>query len=131
MAHDAWDNITQEMIKNCWNHADIQCDPIILQVLLTVTQRGWNVIRAFTDPSSSIMLPQAEDSLKKIFGNQYNDTNWRLALKIVTETEPDEDVHSLIKTLQEKSCSTNQPFVPTEYIHVVAKVTSAIKELKQ
>ena len=52
-------------------------------------------------------------------------------LKIVTETEPNEDVHSLIKNLQQKSHSTNQPFVPTEYTHVAMEVTSAIKELEQ
>ena len=48
-------------------------------------------------------LPQAEDALKGVFGGQYNDDNWWPALKIVTEMEPDEDIHSLIKDLQEKS----------------------------
>lgn len=131
MASDAWDDVTPETIKNCWNHADIQRDPIILHIPLTATQKGWNVIHTFADLSSGMTLPQAEDSLKKIFGDQYNDGDWRPALKIVTETEPDEDVHSLIKTLQEGSCSTNQPFVPTEYTHIAAEVTSAIKELEQ
>lgn len=40
MAHNAWDNVTPETIKNCWNHTNIQRDPIILRVLLTLTQRG-------------------------------------------------------------------------------------------
>ena len=76
MACDAWDDVTPETIKNCWNHADIQRDPIILRIPLTATQKGWNVIHTFADPSSGMMLPEAEDSLKKIFGDQYNDADW-------------------------------------------------------
>ena len=131
MASNAWDNVTAEMIKNCWNHADIQRNPIILHIPLTAAQKGWNIIHTFTDLSSSMTLPQAEDSLKEIFGDQYNDIDWRPVLKVVTETEPDKDVHSLIKNLRQKSHSTNQPFVPTEYTHVAMEVTSAIKELEQ
>jgi len=90
MAHDAWDDVTPETIKNCWKHTGIQRDPIILRVPSTLTQRGWNIICAFADSSSGMTLPQAEDLLKKVFGDQYNDDDWRPALKIVTETEPDE-----------------------------------------
>jgi len=131
MACDAWDDVTAETIKNCWDHADIQRDPIILRVPLTLIQRGWNVVHTFADSSSGMALPQAEDSLKEIFGNQYNDDYWQPALKVVTETEPDEDVHSLIKALQQKSNPKNQPFTPTEYTKVAAEVASAIKELEQ
>ena len=131
MARDAWDDVTPETIKNCWNHTGIQRDPIILRIPSTLTQRGWNIIRAFADSPSGMTLPQAKDSLKKIFGDQYNNDDWQPALKIVTETEPDEDVHSLIKALQEKSHSKNQPFIPAEYTMVAAEVTSAIKELKR
>ena len=131
MARDAWDDVTLETIKNCWNHTGIQHNPIILHIPSTLTQRGWNVIRAFADLSSGMTLPQAEDSLKKVFGNQYNDDDWQPALKIVTKTEPDEDVHSLIKALQEKSHSKKQPFVPAKYTMVAAEVTSAIEELER
>lgn len=129
MACDAWDDVTAETIKNCWDHADIQRDPIILRVPVNLAQKGWNVINTFA--SSGMTLPQAEDVLKKIFGDQYNDDYWRPALKIVTETEPDEDVHSLINALQEKSRSQNQAFIPTEYCEVAAEVTSSIKELER
>ena len=54
-----------------------------------------------------------------------------MALKIITEMEPDEDVHSLIKTLQKKSCSMGRPFVPTEYTCVAAEVRSMIEELER
>jgi len=131
MACDAWDDMTPKTIKNCWNHTGIQHDPIILHVPSTLTQRGWNIICAFADSSSGMTPPQAKDSLKKVFGDQYNDDDWWPALKIVTETEPDEDVHSLIKALQEKSHSKKQPFVPAEYTMVAAEVTSAIKELER
>ena len=102
MACDAWDNVTPETIKNCWNHTDIQRNPIILCVPSTLTQRGWRIIHTFADSSSGMTLPQAEDSLKKVFGDQYNDNNWQPALKIMTKMEPDDDMHSLIKALQEK-----------------------------
>ena len=131
MARDAWDDVTPETIKNCWSHADIQHDPIVLCILLTMTQKGWNIIHTFANPSSGMALPQAEESLKKIFGNQYNDTYWWPALKLITGTEPDEDVHLLIKTLQEKlSHSANQPFIPTKYTRVGTDVASTIKELE-
>ena len=49
MAVDAWDDVTPETIKNCWKHANIRCDPIILCVPQTLTQKGWNVIKTFAD----------------------------------------------------------------------------------
>jgi len=131
MACNAWDDVTAQTIKNCWNHADIQRDPIILRIPLTLIQKGWNVIYAFADSASGMTLPQAEDSLKKIFGDQYDDDYWRPALKVVTETEPDEDVHSLVKALQQKSSPKEKPFIPTEYAEVAAEVASSIKELEQ
>ena len=130
MAHDAWDDVTTETIENCWNHADIQCDPIVLHILLTLIQKGWNVIHAFADPSSGTTLPQAKDALKKIFSDQYNDDYWRPALKVVTETEPDEDACPLVKALQQKS-NLKKPFTPIKYTKAAADVASAIKELKQ
>ena len=130
MAHNAWDDVTTEMIENCWNHADIQCDPIVLHILLTLIQKGWNVIHAFADPSSGTTLPQAKDALKKIFSDQYNDDYWRPALKVVTETEPDEDACPLAKALQQKS-NLKKPFTPIKYTKAAADVASAIKELKQ
>ena len=45
--------------------------------------------------------------------------------------EPNEDVHSLIKTLQKKSCSMGRPFVCTAYTCVAAEVRSMIKELER
>ena len=129
MACDAWDDVTIKTIKNCWDHADIQCNPIILCILLTLIQKGWNIIKTFA--SSGMTLPQAEDSLKQIFGDQYNDDYWQPALKVVTETEPDEDIHLLIKALQQKSDLKKQPFTPTKYTEVAAEVASTIKELGQ
>jgi len=75
MAVDAWNDVTPETIKNCWKHkhADIRREPLILRIPQTLAQRGWNVIHTFADLSSGMTLPQAEDSLKKIFGDQYND----------------------------------------------------------
>lgn len=131
MARNAWDDVTPETIKNCWKHADIQRDPIILRVPQTLTQKGWKVIYRFADSSSGMTLPQAEDLLKEIFGDQYCDDDWRPVLSAITETEPDQDVLSLIKGIQEKSRIKNQSFVPTEYIVVATEVASAIKELEQ
>jgi hypothetical protein len=49
----------------------------------------------------------------------------------VTETEPDEDVHSLIKALWEKPSPKKHPFTPSEYTEAAAEVASAIKELER
>jgi hypothetical protein len=62
MVHNAWNNITPEMTKNCWKHADIRHEPIILRIPQSLAQRGWNIIYKFAD--SEMTLPQAEDSLK-------------------------------------------------------------------
>ena len=78
-----------------------------------------------------MFLTQAEDSLKEMFGDQYNDDYWRPALKVVTETEPDEDVHSHIRALQQESDPKKQPFTPPEYTKAAAEVASAIKELER
>lgn len=131
MARDAWDDVTPETIKNCWNHADIQRNPIILRIPQSLAQRGWNVIRSFADPSSGMTLPQAEDLLKQVFGNQYNDNDWRPALKIITEAEPDEDVHSLINALHEECHAKKVTFIPAEYTEAAMEVATAIKELEQ
>ena len=131
MVQDAWNNVTAVMIKNCWDHADIWRDPIILQVPQTLTQRGWGVICTFADPTSGMTLPQAEDLLKQIFGDQYEDEQWQPALKIVTENKPDEDINSLITALWERSQPTKQPFIPIEHTKVAAEVAAAIEELKQ
>ena len=131
MVQDAWNNVTTVMIKNCWDHADIWHVPIILQVPQTLTQRGWGVICTFADPTSGMTLPQAEDLLKQIFGDQYEDEQWQPTLKVVTETEPDEDIKSLITALWERSQPTKQPFIPIEHTKVAAEVAAAIEELKQ
>jgi hypothetical protein len=130
MAQNAWKDVTPETIKNCWKHADIRRDPIILHIPQSLSQKGWKVIHTFADPSSSMTLPQAEESLKQIFGDQYNDNEWRPALKVVTETEPDEDTYSLIKALQEESCTRGHLFVPAEYTEVAARVSAVISELE-
>ena len=76
MAHNTWENVTPETIQNCWKHADIQRDPIILRVPQTLTQRGWGIVYQFADLSSGMTLPQAEELLKEIFGDQFNDDDW-------------------------------------------------------
>ena len=131
MARNAWKNVTPETIQNCWKHADIQRDPIILRVPQTLTQRGWNVVYQFADLSSGMTLPQAEESLKEIFWGQYNDDDWRPALKIVTKTEPDEDALPLVKAIQRESRTKKQSFIPAEYTKVAAEITSAISKLKK
>ena len=78
-----------------------------------------------------LTLSQAEDALKEIFGNQYNNNNWQPALTTVTETEPGEDMLSLVKGIQEESRTKEQLFIPVEYTKVAAEVTASIRELEQ
>lgn len=129
MARDAWDEVTPETIRKCWKHADIQRDRIVLRIPQNQIQRGWNVIHNFA--ISGMTLPQAEDSLREIFGDHYDDDRWRPALKIITDAEPDEDTTSLIEALKESSHANVQVFTPIEYTEVAVEVNSAIKELER
>jgi hypothetical protein len=142
MATAAWNDVTPETIKNCWKHAGIQRDPITIRLPApTLVQQGWSIILKFAS-SSDMSLPQAEVELRTLFKDLYNDKDWRPALKVITECEPDNNPINAISKLRESM--TGSP--PTrssvsnvegsdidlpEYDNAVADLDHSIKALKK
>ena len=112
MATEAWNEVTPEMIRNCWKHAGIQRDPITVRLPApTLVQQGWSIILKFAS-GSDMTLPKAEAELQVLFKDHYNDSDWRPALKLVTECEPDDNVIEAISKLRE-SMSAMTPTPPS------------------
>ena len=99
MATAAWEDVTPETIQNCWKHTGIRHAPIMIRLPApTLVQQGWSIILKFAS-SPDIPLPQAEAKLQALFKNQYNNDDWRLALKLVTKCEPEDNVIEAISKL--------------------------------
>ena len=135
MAMAAWDDVTPETIKNCWKHAGIQRDPLTVRLPApTLVQQGWLIILRFAS-QSDISLPQAEAELQELFKDQYNNNDWRPALKIVTECEPDDDVIDAISKLRESMSAT--PSTPSsdinlpEYNNALTDLGNSIDALRE
>jgi len=101
MAKEAWDAVQPTTIKHCWNHTGIQRDPIMLRIparhghedgaqdgVCQASSEAWNVLEDLA--TSQKTLPEAEDGLKKIYGNTYQDSVWRPALAALTGSETTE-----------------------------------------
>jgi hypothetical protein len=112
MATAAWDDVSPETIRNCWKHAGIQRNPIMIRLPApTLVQQGWSIILKFAS-GSDMTLPQAEAELQALLKHQYNDDDWRPALKVVTECEPDDNVIEAVSKLRE-SMSVTPPIPPS------------------
>lgn len=159
-AKDAWQSITSETIRNCWDHTGIQRAPI-KTIMLRVppsslprndsndpnsdrathtTAAAWDILEEFA--MSDMTLPQAEDALKGHLGDQYIDENWRPALNAVMAAEKDATAAlESIKALRQ--CPSN-PTAPaslpatvlplhaptTQCADLEADLMSSIRELK-
>jgi len=141
MATDAWDDVTPETTKNCWKHTGIQRDPITIRLPVpTLGQQGWSIILKFaSEPEGT--LPQTEAELQELFKDQYNDDDWRPALKAVTKCEPGDDVIEAISKLREstsvapstvQSTSSEESNVNLpEYDDALAELGHSIKALRE
>ena len=141
MATAAWDDVTSKTIKNCWKHAGIQRSPITIRLPApSLVQQGWSIILKFAS-ESNVTLPQAEAELQALFKDQYNDDDWRLALKVVTECEPGDNVIEAISKFRESALATPSavPSVPSEksnvdlpeYNDTLVELGHSIKVLKK
>ena len=141
MATAAWDDVTPETIKNCWKHAGIQRSPITIHLPVpSLVQLGWSIILKFASVSD-MTLPQAEAELQGLFKDQYDDDDWRPALKAVTECEPGDNVIKAISKLRGSTLATPSTFpsVPNEessadlpeYNDTLAELGHSIKALKK
>jgi hypothetical protein len=85
-------------------------------------------------------LPQAEAELQALLEHQYNNDDWRPALKAVTECEPDDNVIRAVSKLRE-SMSVAPPIPPPipngesginlpEYDDTLTDLCNSIKKLK-
>ena len=140
MATAAWDDVSPETIQNCWKHAGIQRNPITIRLPApTLVQQGWSIILKFAS-GSDMTLPQAEAELQALLEHQYNDDDWRPALKAITECEPDDDVIGAVSKLRE-SVSVAPPIPPPipngesginlpEYDDALTDLGNSIKKLK-
>jgi hypothetical protein len=88
IAERAWTMVAPQTIENCWKHTGIVPEdargaakaPLMEQV-------GWNIIHAFVE--SEMTLPNAEMVLWTALAGLYRDEDWREALNMVNNTEPD------------------------------------------
>jgi hypothetical protein len=86
-----WDMVTPETIQNCWRHTGIVPEEAPIGGYAeppSLTMTGWNIIETFA--ASEMSLPEAERALVAALKDEYHDEDWRPALRMVTETEPDE-----------------------------------------
>lgn len=91
MAKEAWDAVQPMTIKSCWDHTGIQHDPIMLCIparhesghgINKASLEAWNILEDLT--MSWKTLPEAEESLKKVYGSTYQDLMWQPALAVIT-----------------------------------------------
>ena len=97
MANEAWGAVQPTTIKHCWDHTGIQRDPIILRIparcghehgASQTPPEAWGVLEDLA--TSRKTLPEAEDTLEKIYGSTYRDCVWRPALAAITGSETTE-----------------------------------------
>ncbi|KIJ48340.1 hypothetical protein M422DRAFT_45354 [Sphaerobolus stellatus SS14] len=83
MAKNAWNAVTQDTIRHCWDHTKIQQDlvsytpPVPFESLTApalpksplTDPKAWEIIEEFA--TSDMSLPQAEEQLKVHLGSQY------------------------------------------------------------
>ncbi|KIM60150.1 hypothetical protein SCLCIDRAFT_124880, partial [Scleroderma citrinum Foug A] len=88
MAKKAWDLVSAETIKHCWNHSKIQPDdsepssyPAHIDPIV------WDFICQYATGTMSLLT--AESSLQAHLGNHYVNSDWQPVLKVVMESEDD------------------------------------------
>src|SRR3954468_10420753 len=90
MAENAWTSVTAQTIMHCWDHTEIQREPILLRIPPVQTAipsqpprdaAAWEIIHRFA--RTDMTLPQAEDALVDCLGADYVDAQWRPALAAV------------------------------------------------
>jgi hypothetical protein len=142
MAKDAWNAISSETIKNCWEHTGIQRAPIMLRIPplprnnpSPTTAAAWDILEEFA--TTDMTLPQVEDVLKDHFGDQYVDEKWRPVLHAVMVAEQDTvaALESIKELCQTSDLAGSMSILPlhastTQCTGLEAKLMSSIEELK-
>ena len=102
MVKEAWAQVSSSTIANCWNHTKIQPESNVESTTQptpapapTITSppmknpKAWDQVRTFATSDGNITLPQAEDGLRNLLGEDYRDTDWQPVLKVVMDAERD------------------------------------------
>jgi hypothetical protein len=88
IAERAWTMVALQTIKNCWKHTGIVPeDARGVAEVSSMEQVGWNIVHVFAE--LEMTLPNAEMVLWMALAGLYRDEDWREALNMVNNTEPD------------------------------------------
>ncbi|KAF8205728.1 hypothetical protein K438DRAFT_1447001, partial [Mycena galopus ATCC 62051] len=139
---NAWDEVTQSTIANCWTHThedmDIDEDSPSLPSTLTIeTQNlraGWDVVLEFA--TTKMSLPQAEKRLKEILGAGYVASDWKPVLDVVMDAEEDSAVtepavHVLMPDFTKDSTATSSLPTPIANDRQLKEAESAFADALQ
>ncbi|KIJ40018.1 hypothetical protein M422DRAFT_257083 [Sphaerobolus stellatus SS14] len=133
MAKDAWNAVTQDTIRHCWDHTKIQQDlasytPPVPSESLTAPAlpkspltdpKAWEIIEEFA--TSDMSLPQAEERLKVHLGSRYVEAEWRDAFKAVMDAEKD-----TLKALESIKRLTNKVIKPSQPSNIGAVIPNTV-----
>ncbi len=102
MVKEAWTQVSPSTITNCWNHTKIQPEsneesttqPTQAPAATTTSPpmknpKAWEQVHAFATSDGNITLPQAEDGLRNLLGEDYRNADWQPVLKVVMDAERD------------------------------------------
>jgi len=107
----AWQLVTPETIQNCWAHAKITREPIIItisrpnpssQVLIRpshpITQ-ACDLLSQYVT-TDTLTLPAVEEKLELLLGDAQKTLPWSSILKQAIEVESDEDTQAILNKIE-------------------------------
>jgi len=152
---DSWNQVSQETIKNCWDHTKIQREPLPCIILHrpivpsapaeSIYSLAWDIVVEFA--TEDWTLPQTEERLKARLGDKYVASDWVEPLDAVIFAENDVDealeaLDTLRQTLEgatttiSSDVSTSEEVVveqlarTTQNIGIEAELQKLIDDLK-
>lgn len=114
MAQEAWNAVSAETIKNCWNHTGIQRAPLPKISLRmppkapvastpSVATRVHAILREWAG-SSSISLPAVHEKLRDLLGSQFIAEDWNKLFDTVMRE--DDDIPAALAALERVALPT-------------------------
>ncbi|KAI6141329.1 hypothetical protein BKA82DRAFT_4362456 [Pisolithus tinctorius] len=121
MAKSAWDSVSRDTIKHCWDHTQIQLDSPNAPLLSPSSHPphadpvGWQIIREFA--TTEMSLPNAEAHLAAHLGCHYVDVDWQPALTAVMDAEGDASKSAFVHTLHQCNRIFGEPLSLEEILN--------------
>ncbi|KAF9222852.1 hypothetical protein BS17DRAFT_767602 [Gyrodon lividus] len=103
MAQHAWDQVSSETIKHCWDYTQIQLNakitsPLdsdaVISALSHADPTAWKAIKEFA--TTEMLLPDVENQVQDILGTHYNDADWQPAFKAVMDAEGNTGIATVV-----------------------------------